>query len=265
MGGMVVDFIFLFSCKRSDERRWASRRVAMGLERSGAGYCCVAPPVPDQQPRPARQVPESAFLVAKARLSGRRLDPRRRHQLGAVQGLEFNVGSGGSGSGPGVLDMRWSRDSRRAGDGRLAAALRSTALGPRAPDGPGLDHTQCASSCGTGARRPHASGVSKAFTVVFICPSHLVVRVARPGPGLQVTGRAAGHSGHRPGSCSLAMLSAPPVTPLTRAVSTAAVQSGSWHTAEWSPGQPPGPGQRRPGGQWDVSARQACDSRLSLP
>ena len=44
--------------------------------------------------------------------------------------------------------------------------------------------------------------------------------------------------------------------PVRRVVSTAAVR----HTATRSPG----PEQRRPGGQLDVSARQACDSRLHM-
>ena len=78
---------------------------------------------------------------------GRRLDSRRRRQVGAgkgQEGQEFNVGCGGSGSDPG---LRWSR---LAEDGRLAPARRSTAL-------PGLDYAQCASVGGTSTRRPHAS------------------------------------------------------------------------------------------------------------
>ena len=62
----------------------------------------------------------------------------------------------------------------------------------------------------------------------------------------------------RPGPVSL---TAPPVR---RAVSTAAVRTGiigSWLIERRSPRQ----GQRRPGGRLDVSARQACYSRLPLP
>ena len=59
--------------------------------------------------------------------------------------------------GPGaarVWDLQWSR---LAGDGGLIAARRTTVLGPRGPDGPRVDYTQCASSCGIGTHRLHAA------------------------------------------------------------------------------------------------------------
>ena len=53
----------------------------------------------------------------------------------------------------------------------------------------------------------------------------------------------------------------PMTQPLRRAVDTTAVLTGSLHTARWSPG----PGQLLPGGQPDVSARRARDSRRPPP
>ena len=106
--------------------------------------------------------------------------------------------------------MSWR--SRRAGDGRLAAARRSTALGPGGPDGPGVDYydtndTVCFKW--RDWRTPPARVVPRAFTVVFFSLSHLVIRVARPAGG---TGRAAAagyetlDAGQAPARASLAGL-----------------------------------------------------------
>ena len=64
---------------------------------------------------------------------GRRLDSRRRRQLGAGERLEFNVGRGGSGSGPGSAEVSTGR--------RRAACPRPAISGPGtegALTGPGL-------------------------------------------------------------------------------------------------------------------------------
>ena len=105
---------------RSDARRRARRRVAMGLEPD----CCVAPPAPGRRrpgrPGPARRarVPEPAIQVAGARRwdgrggsthdDGTRSEPR----LLTGRGQEFNVGCRGSGSGPGPAVVATGR--RRA-------------------------------------------------------------------------------------------------------------------------------------------------------
>ena len=80
---------------------------------------------------------------------------------------------------------------------------------------------------------------------------------AAQGPGNWGTGTCRPAS-HPPRPSHPALLTAPPVR---QTVSTAAVLTGSRLTARRSPG----PGQRRPGGQLDVSARQARDSRLPPP
>ena len=101
---------------------------------------------PDLWPGPARRVPESAFRVARARRS----DGGSTHDDGAsserVRGWSSTWAAEGAAL---VLDQLWSR---LGDDGRLAPGRRSTALGPRGPNGPWLDYTQCASSYRTGSR-----------------------------------------------------------------------------------------------------------------
>ena len=106
----------------------AGPAVGQPWDSSGAEPdCCVAPPAPERRPGPTRRVPESAFRVVWARRSGWRLDPRRRRQ--------WRLGSWTAAVAARVLDQRWSR---RAGDGSLAPARRSAALGPRDTTSSGL-------------------------------------------------------------------------------------------------------------------------------
>ena len=169
--------------KSSDARRRARRRVAMGLERRGAGLLRGA-----SGTGPAARAGEAGagtyLRVARARRSGRSLDPRRRRQLGAGKELvfKFNVGRGGSGSGlgPAVVATRQTTGCLPPPGG-----LRPwDRVGPDGP-GPGLDYTQCALIKLRDWRTPAARRrvAPRAFTVFFFSLSHLVVRVARPPGG----------------------------------------------------------------------------------
>ena len=95
----------------------------MGLERRGAGLLRGA-----SGTGPAAQAGEVGARIChpsrRALTVGRRLDSRRRLQLGVGKGLEFKVGRGGSGSGPGPAVVA---------TGRRRAACPCTAIyGPEA-------------------------------------------------------------------------------------------------------------------------------------
>ena len=100
-------------------------RVAVGLERRGAGLLRGA-----SGTGPAARAGEAGagicLLSSQGPTVGRRLDSRRRRQLGAgnLKGLEFNVGRGGSGSGPGPAVVATGR--------QRAACPRPVIYGPEA-------------------------------------------------------------------------------------------------------------------------------------
>ena len=140
--------------------------------------CCVAPPASDRRPWAARRVPESTFRVAWARRSGRQLATLAQpHDYGAsterARGLpvefKFDVGRGGSGSGP--------RPTVVATGLQLASARRSAALGPRgspAASGAGHDHTEChgASSFSGGLKHTARVRCTKGVHLFFFSLSH---------------------------------------------------------------------------------------------
>ena len=106
------------------------------------------------------------------------------------------------------------------------------------------------------------SGDWAAGYVTLLCRASRTCQWARSqASGRTQRGLAAGETGTRLPASHPTLQSDQAMSkalPVRLAVGTAAVQSGSLLTARRSPG----PGHRRPGGQPDVSARQACDSRL---
>ena len=126
-------------------------------------------------------------LVRRAARPGPRL---LRHctqrQHGAGKGLEFDVGRGGSWSGPGPGPTVVATGRRRAACPRPAICADSAALGPRGrPDGPGLDYTvsQCFKLLDW--HTPPAHVVPRTSTLLFFSLFH---------------GSWEGDTGHLPGS-----------------------------------------------------------------
>ena len=175
----TIRLLQFFKFHNAGPARARRRRGSHGSDSSGAEpECCVAPPAPDRRRGPARRVPESAFRVARGQGRARRPDggdparaapsPRARESLARLgrqpgagkheaRGLEFNVGRGGSGSGPGpaVLPRRWLRlaDGRRLAAARPRPVTVTVIYCPgakaRGPDGPGLDKEFLDSSSST--------------------------------------------------------------------------------------------------------------------
>ena len=111
-------------------------------------------------------------------------------RLGAGKGLEFNVAAEAAARAP---------DLRESWLGRRCAACPGPVIycpgAKGAPTGPEVDYTQCASSCGSGARRPHGllpRGRSPSSSVLLseACGSRKRDTGGRLGPG---SGRLVGH------------------------------------------------------------------------
>ena len=192
----------------------------MGLERRRAGLLRGASgtgPAAAWAVRAGEAGAGTSHPSRRGPTGGRRLDSRRRRQVGAgkgQEGQEFNVGCGGSGSDPG---LRWSR---LAEDGRLAPARRSTAL-------PGLDYAQCASVGGT-STRDRTRLPKGVHPLLLLAPG-----VVRGG------GSWERDTGRRSGSCSGQFRRTPHLT----------------LTSE-SPGPGCGPGGRGGGGSWERDTRR---------
>ena len=227
-------------------------------------------------------------------------------RLGAGKGLEFNVAAEAAAR---AQDPRESRLGR----------WRTACPGPKiycpgakgGPTGPVVDYTQCASSYGSGARRPHGPpphGRSPSSSVFLsrgsqkrdtggrlgpACLSPYLQLISESlGPGMRPGAEAAGNEtpdadlaparicfgptqrrgartlnrGNGDQAASQSPHSAEPPGPLTGPAGQASGQHGRGPDRIAAHGEAEhGPGQRRPGGQLDVSAWQACDSRRPPP
>ena len=125
-----------------------------GIGAAAPDFCVAAPPEPDRRPGPARRVPESAFRVARARRSGRRLvtAPAWSGQGAGIQRGPQRVRlgswtSGGHGDdGPATGRLPPPGDLRRWGQAWATGPGLITIM-------PGVLHVAGLS----GARGPHAS------------------------------------------------------------------------------------------------------------
>ena len=160
----------------------------MGFERRGAGLLRSASGTRVvtrlMAARPTRRVPEPAIQVAGARRS----DGGPTHDDGArSERVRGRSSMWAAERAARVLGLRWSR---RADDGRLAPARRSTAL-------PGVVYAQYASIDRTCARV-----VPRAFTLFFFSPG--------VWPGAAAAGNETQDAGQAPARASFAGL---PISP----------------------------------------------------